>query len=80
MHLYERSELNYTTNDVNCFPFHFKKELNVKLPIKWRWVMLSWKMLREYRKRKVSYANAKMVGQAKYGDMPPRRRAREDIS
>ena len=25
-------------------------------------------------KRKVSYANAKMVGQAKYGDMPPRRR------
>ena len=23
------------------------------------------------RKRKVSYANAKMVGQAKYGDMPP---------
>ena len=42
--------------------------------------MLSWKMLREYRKRKVSYANAKMAGQAKYGDMPPRRRAREDIS
>lgn len=31
-------------------------------------------------KRKVSYANAKMVGQAKYGDMPPRRRraARRD--
>ena len=57
----------FSTRLLGTFGMSFLHLANLK------WVMLSWKYVVKdaMRKRKVSYANAKMVGQAKYGDMPP---------